>query len=253
VADRRRDALLTDLRPLELGSDHQVFEAFGVPMVYFHDWPDVTIHTNKDVPDNLDATKLGRVAYMTAGIVWTLAALPDADAARLVAFERVPPTSGWRSRAAPHSPAGGAPTTRGSPSARRSRPAPRSSRTIAALWPATAGDVRRAGAATTALLASLPRARPAGPRDAPRAGANAGSARPIDVYYYDHLAAVLGDAAGPPPALGKRDVFALTRRSTWSTASGRCPTSATCSRAATARFRSPRSPSGSTCSPGPAW
>src|SRR4051812_3025346 len=84
-----RDALVTDLRPLELGSDHQVFEAFGVPMVYFHDWPDVTIHTNKDVPDNLDATKLGRVAYMTAGIAWTLAALPDAEAARLPALERV--------------------------------------------------------------------------------------------------------------------------------------------------------------------
>ncbi|HEX8114681.1 MAG TPA: DUF4910 domain-containing protein, partial [Kofleriaceae bacterium] len=82
-----RDALVTDLRPLELGSDHQVFEAFGVPMVYFHDWPDVTIHTSKDVPDNLDATKLGRVAYMTAGIAWTLAALPDAEAARLVALE----------------------------------------------------------------------------------------------------------------------------------------------------------------------
>src|SRR5437868_3828483 len=74
--------------PLELGSDHQVFEAFGVPMVYFHDWPDVTIHTNKDVPDNLDPTKLGRVAYMTAGIAWTLAALPEAEAARLPAIER---------------------------------------------------------------------------------------------------------------------------------------------------------------------
>src|SRR5439155_17953351 len=45
-----REALLADLRPLELGSDHQVFEdsSFAVPMVYFHDWPDVTIHTNKD-------------------------------------------------------------------------------------------------------------------------------------------------------------------------------------------------------------
>ena len=71
-----REALLADLRPLELGSDHQVFQdsSFAVPMVYFHDWPDVTIHTNKDVPENLDATKLGRVAYMGAGIAWTLAA-----------------------------------------------------------------------------------------------------------------------------------------------------------------------------------
>src|SRR5262249_56362821 len=65
-----------------------VFEAFGVPIIYFHDWPDTTIHTNKDVPENLDATKLGRVAYMTAGIAWTLAALPDAEAATLPALER---------------------------------------------------------------------------------------------------------------------------------------------------------------------
>ena len=85
-----REAFLGDVRGLELGSDHQVFEdaSFGVPMVYFHDWPDVTIHTNKDLPENLDATKLGRVAYLGAGIAWTLAALPDAEAARLLALAR---------------------------------------------------------------------------------------------------------------------------------------------------------------------
>ena len=57
-------------------------------MVYFHDWPDVTIHTNKDQPENLDATKLGRVAYLGAGIAWTLAALPDAEAPRLFRYAR---------------------------------------------------------------------------------------------------------------------------------------------------------------------
>ena len=83
-----REPLLADLRPLEMGSDHEVFEeaSFGVPMVYFHDYPDVTIHTNKDQPENLDATKLGRVAYMGAGIAWTLAALPDAEARRLLLY-----------------------------------------------------------------------------------------------------------------------------------------------------------------------
>ena len=53
--------------------------SFGIPMVYFHDWPDVTIHTNKDLPENLDATKLGRVAYMGAGIAWTMAAAADSS------------------------------------------------------------------------------------------------------------------------------------------------------------------------------
>src|SRR3954462_785206 len=73
-----------------MGSDHEVFEdsSFAVPMVYFHDWPDVTIHTNKDQPENLDATKLGRVAYMGAGIAWTLAALPSEEAGRLLELAR---------------------------------------------------------------------------------------------------------------------------------------------------------------------
>jgi aminopeptidase YwaD len=85
-----RETLVADMRPLELGSDHQVFQdsSFRVPMVYFHDWPDVTIHTNKDVPENLDATKLGRVAYMSGGIAWTLAALPDSEVSRLLAVVR---------------------------------------------------------------------------------------------------------------------------------------------------------------------
>jgi hypothetical protein len=203
-----RDALVTDLRPLELGSDHQVFEAFGVPMVYFHDWPDVTIHTNKDVPDNLDATKLGRVAFMTAGIVWTLAALPDAEAARLVALERAA-TDERLALARRAALAGGW-------SADDARLAEREAfaigieelASLAATWPSTASDVRRASAATTALLAALPRARPTGPRDARVPERTPAVRGPIDVYYYDHLGAVLGDAAGPPPALGKRDVFA---------------------------------------------
>ena len=196
-----RDALVTDLRPLELGSDHQVFEAFGVPMVYFHDWPDVTIHTNKDVPDNLDATKLGRVAYMTAGIAWTLAALPDAEAARLPALERattdervattrrIALTRGW--------------------SADDARLAEREAMatgaeelaSIAAMWPTTAAEVQRARAA---LAGAMPRAA-AGPRD-PRIPERTPAVRgPIDVYYYDHLAVALGEPARSPLALETRD------------------------------------------------
>ena len=85
-----RDVFLGDVRPLELGSDHEVFQSsgWGVPMLYFHDWPDVTIHTSKDQPENLDATKLGRVTYLGAGIAYTLAALPDAEAPRLLAMTR---------------------------------------------------------------------------------------------------------------------------------------------------------------------
>ena len=208
-----RDALVTDVRPLELGSDHQVFEAFGVPMVYFHDWPDVTIHTNKDVPDNLDATKLGRVAYMTAGIAWTLAALPDDEAARLPALERA--ATEERVARARHA------ALAQSSAASDARLAVREElamgreelASIAAMWPSTSAEVRR----TTAALAETL------PRDGRGPGAGPGSARdaripertpsvrgPLDVYYYDHLQAVFGVAASPAaPALAKRDgVFA---------------------------------------------
>jgi hypothetical protein len=88
TAGASRDLFLGDVRPVELGSDHEVFQAagWGVPMLYFHDWPDVTIHTNKDLPENLDATKLGRVTYMGAAIAYTLAALPDNEAPKLLAL-----------------------------------------------------------------------------------------------------------------------------------------------------------------------
>jgi aminopeptidase YwaD len=200
-----RDALVTDLRPFELGSDHQVFEAFGVPMVYFHDWPDVTVHTNKDVPDNLDATKLGRVAYMTAGIAWTLAALPEVEAARLPAIERAATdervalarraalTLGW--------------------TAGDARLAEREAvvtgveelASIAAMWPGTATDVKRVAAQ---LAGSQGPAAP-GTHDA-RIPERAPSVRgPLTVYFYDHLATVLGDPERAPLALENRDeVFA---------------------------------------------
>jgi hypothetical protein len=202
-----RDALVTDLRPLELGSDHQVFEAFGVPMVYFHDYPDVTIHTNKDVPDNLDATKLGRVAYMTAGIAWTLAALPDAEAARLPALERAATderVAAARKAALVHGFA-----AHDALLAEREAIAVGAEElaSIAAMWPATAADVKRTAAALGALSNALARRAPAAPdaRD-PRVPERLPAVRgPVGVYYYDHLAAALGDPARKPTALEQRD------------------------------------------------
>lgn len=70
-----KEDFVAEMQGLDLGSDHQVFgdSVFGIPMLYFHDWPDVYIHTNKDVPENLDATKLQRVAFLGAAIGYTLA------------------------------------------------------------------------------------------------------------------------------------------------------------------------------------
>jgi aminopeptidase YwaD len=188
-----RDALVTDLRPLELGSDHQVFEAFGVPMVYFHDWPDVTIHTSKDVPDNLDATKLGRVAYMSAGIAWTLAALPDAEAARLPALERA--ATDERVGHARHTGLAAGWTAEDAKLAEREAVAIGSAglASIAALWPAAASEVAR----ITATLPRVATSGATGKRDGRVPERVAAVRGPLDIYYYDHLTAVLGDARQP--------------------------------------------------------
>lgn len=76
-----------EVEGLSLGSDHQVLDDsfFRVPMLYFHDWPDVYIHTNKDRPEQMDATKLQRVAFLGAAAGYTLARLTTADGAVLAA------------------------------------------------------------------------------------------------------------------------------------------------------------------------
>jgi hypothetical protein len=73
--DGSKDPLRAAFVPLTLGSDHQVYSdsSFGIPAIYLNDWPDRYIHTNKDVPANIDSTKLARVAFIAAASGYTLA------------------------------------------------------------------------------------------------------------------------------------------------------------------------------------
>jgi tetratricopeptide (TPR) repeat protein len=66
--------------PFTMGSDHQVWSegSYRVPAVYLNDWPDRTIHTDRDVVANLDPTKLRRAAFLGAATAYALAGL-DAD------------------------------------------------------------------------------------------------------------------------------------------------------------------------------
>lgn len=195
-----REAFLGDMRALEMGSDHEVFQeaTFGIPMVYFHDWPDVTIHTNKDQPENLDATKLGRVAYLGAGVAWTLAALPETEAPALVAVAR----AGNAQRLA-RATLAAARTPDPRDGALHLREAMATGRetlhSIARLWPAAAGgvDAERRGLAP----APVPRATSSDGRIPVRSPEIRG---PLDVYYYDHLRAVLGPDARIETALVSR-------------------------------------------------
>jgi aminopeptidase YwaD len=194
-----REAFLGDIRPLELGSDHEVFEeaSFAVPMVYFHDWPDVTIHTNKDQPENLDATKLGRVAYMGAGIAWTLAALPDAEAPRLLewtavdAAERVVQA---RARGEEASVA----------EAQQIEAGIRTLRSVAALWNVASGDIRVEEDRLRRLATSAPP--PArGGLDRRVPARNPEIRGPLDVYYFNFVAASGAAAAAEHPGLADRE------------------------------------------------
>lgn len=59
------------------GSDHQVWAegSWRIPVIYLADWPDIYIHTQKDVPGNLDATKMRRAIFIAAASGWALADL----------------------------------------------------------------------------------------------------------------------------------------------------------------------------------
>ena len=57
------------------GSDHQVWAegSWRVPVIYVNDWPDRYIHTQRDLPSNLDATKMKRAMFIAAASGWYLA------------------------------------------------------------------------------------------------------------------------------------------------------------------------------------
>ena len=57
------------------GSDHEVWTegSFRIPVIYIADWPDRYIHTQRDVPGNLDPTKLRRAIFIAAASGWYLA------------------------------------------------------------------------------------------------------------------------------------------------------------------------------------
>ena len=77
-----KEALQASFVPLTLGSDHEVYSdlTFGIPCIYLNDWPDRYIHTNFDVPANIDPTKLLRAGFIAAVSGYVLSRL-DASSA----------------------------------------------------------------------------------------------------------------------------------------------------------------------------
>jgi len=93
-----KDSLVADITPFEMGSDHDVYEesSFHIPAIYLRDWPDVFIHTNNDLPVNIDPTKMKRSTFIAAASGYFLARAGAREAARLAdevfarALARVP-------------------------------------------------------------------------------------------------------------------------------------------------------------------
>lgn len=201
-----KESFLGDVRPLEMGSDHEVFEeaSFAVPMVYFHDWPDVTVHTNKDQPENLDPTKLGRVAYLGAGIAWTLAALPDAEAPTVLV--RVGIEAGERVLRARAEGADAAVAE-----AAQLDAGLRAIGSVGALWRVSPEEIRREKdrlrrLATPALAADPSRV----PRDVRVPVRNAEIRGPLDVYYFSFFTAAGLDPSRSPALAGREGGDVLT-------------------------------------------
>ncbi|MCI0411261.1 DUF4910 domain-containing protein [bacterium] len=70
-----KESLQAILAPYSMGSDHDVYAeaSFGIPAIYFNDWPDRYIHTNFDTPANIDPTKLKRAGFLGATTSFFLA------------------------------------------------------------------------------------------------------------------------------------------------------------------------------------
>ncbi len=81
ASDGSKDPLRAEFAPFSAGSDHEVYtdSSFGVPSIYLNDWPDRYIHTNRDVPANIDSTKLARAAFIAAASGYVLSRLTPGD------------------------------------------------------------------------------------------------------------------------------------------------------------------------------
>lgn len=78
-----RNQFLADVTPYSAGSDHDDYDSstIAVPSLYLRDWPDIYIHTDHDTLQQIDPTKLRRVALLGAAAGYVYATL-DAERSR---------------------------------------------------------------------------------------------------------------------------------------------------------------------------
>jgi aminopeptidase YwaD len=83
-----RNAFFVDATPYAEGSDHDDYDSstIAVPSLYLRDWPDIYIHTDHDTLEQIDSTKLRRVALLGAASGYSFASLNGAQSALVLPF-----------------------------------------------------------------------------------------------------------------------------------------------------------------------
>jgi hypothetical protein len=83
-----RNELIADVTPYSSGSDHDDYDSstIAVPSLYLRDWPDIYIHTDHDTLDQIDATKLRRVALLGAASGYVFATVTPQHLPTLLPF-----------------------------------------------------------------------------------------------------------------------------------------------------------------------
>jgi aminopeptidase YwaD len=83
-----RNELIADVTPYSSGSDHDDYDSstIAVPSLYLRDWPDIYIHTDHDNLDQIDATKLRRVALLGAASGYVYASVTAQQLPTLLPF-----------------------------------------------------------------------------------------------------------------------------------------------------------------------
>lgn len=83
-----RNELIADVTPYSAGSDHDDYDSstVAVPSLYLRDWPDIYIHTDHDTLDQIDATKLRRVALLGTASGYVYASITAQQLPTLLPF-----------------------------------------------------------------------------------------------------------------------------------------------------------------------
>ena len=87
-ASGTRNGFLADRTPYAEGSDHDDYDSstIAVPSLYLRDWPDIYIHTDHDTLDQIDPSKLRRVALLGAASGYTYAILNAGNTSSILPF-----------------------------------------------------------------------------------------------------------------------------------------------------------------------